>query len=153
DRTVVPAVIAMLDAPNRTLAADAAEALGRIGDRRAIPFLTILAAQPNESVEREPARRAIARITGKPYAAQKAPGRLLAEEAWRYQRHQVVFPGDPVELWAWSDQGPAPIVVPVSAAESILGGRFAREALGLDPADRDAQAALVSLALEKAAER
>lgn len=44
DRSVIPALAAVLDSPNPRLAADAATVLGMIGDNSAIPFLTFPAA-------------------------------------------------------------------------------------------------------------
>ncbi|HEV3167608.1 MAG TPA: HEAT repeat domain-containing protein [Isosphaeraceae bacterium] len=153
DRSAVPALISVLDSSDATLAADAAEALGRIGDPRAIPYLTFFAAQKDTLAPlRTASRRALEQLTGRPFESQaKSAVRVLTDEARKYQTHAVNFPGDQVELWVW-DQGPTPKVVSRSEAEGILGLRFAREALTLDPADPAAQVAFVSLALEKAVE-
>ena len=150
DRTAVPALVTVLDAPDRTLAADVAEALGRIGDRRAVPFLTDYAARGET-----PAGRAIARLTGRPFESQpRTPVRVLADEARRYHRHDLEFPGETVEVWSWVEgEGPSPRTVSRGEAEAILGLRFARRALELDPADRPAQVILLSLALEQAVAR
>lgn len=154
DTAAVPALIAALGAPDRTVGADAANALGRIGDPRAIPFLTYPAASREATPLRDSAQFAIQALTGRPFAAQpRTPVRVLTDEAWRYHRHQVRFGSDPTELWVWEGDAPAPRSFPVTAAESVLGGRLAREALMLDPADRSAQVVLTSLALEKAAQR
>lgn len=149
-RSAVPALIAVLDSPDPTLVADAAEALGRIGDRRAVPFLTALAARGDGS-----ARRALSLLTGRSFENQpRAPVRVLAGEARKYHLHTIEFPGETVEVWSWVEgQGPRPRTVSRSEAEAILGLRFARQALDLDPADRPAQVTLLSLALEKALER
>ncbi len=154
NRSAVPALIAVLDAPDVILAADAADALGRIGDPRAIAPLTYPAARSEESVLTEPARRAIARLTGRSYTSQAwSPVRLLTFEARKYLTHAVEFPTDTVEIWTWEGTAPAPRTVSRGEAEGILGLRFAREALTLDPTSHPAQVALVSLALQKAAER
>lgn len=159
DRSAVPPLLAALDAePDRPgLAADAARALGRLGDTRAVPGLTALAATgPPLSPATEAARVAVARLTGRPYAAQPvSPVRLLTAEARRYHTHAVTFPSDPVLLWVWdpSRLEPAPATVSRSEAEAYLGMRAARAALAIDPADRRAQVALLSQALEKAVER
>ena len=47
DRSVIPALVAVLDSPNPVLASDAATALGMIGDKEAVPFLTFPAAFPD----------------------------------------------------------------------------------------------------------
>ena len=152
DRSAVPALIAGLDAPDPLLAADMADVLGRIGDRRAIPDLTARAATGDDLAPiRESARDAIARLTGRPFGAQPVgPARLLADEAWKYHHHAVNFPGDPIELWRWDGGGPAPYQVSRADAESTLGLERARQALAIDPTDLGAQVALVSLALEQA---
>jgi len=153
NHTAVPALLCVLDSPDTMLAADAAEALGRIGDQRAVPYLTYYAAPGARSPIGDAARRAIARLTGRPFEAQpRAPARVLTDEAKKYETHAVNFPSDQVELWVWDD-GPVPRTVSRSEAESLLGLRFAREALALDPADTDAQVIFVGVALEKAAEQ
>ena len=62
DRTAVPALLAVLDSPDAQLAADAATALGRIGDPRAVPFLTYpaAAAESPPAVRQAGARRSLA---------------------------------------------------------------------------------------------
>jgi HEAT repeat protein len=156
DRSAVPALIAALDSPVGSTVASVADALGAIGDRRALPYLTIKAAQPEpDTPGRANAQRAITRITGMDYAAQpRSPLRVLTDEAWKYHRHQIGFPSDTVELWTCENRdAPVPITLSTSDAEARLGLRLAREALALEPTDLSAQVALVSLALDKAIER
>lgn len=154
ERAAVPALVAVLDSENTVLAADVADALGLIGDRRAIPFLTFSAARPDENAVREPARRAIGRLTGRAYNAQlRTPNDLLNDEARKYLTHAVVFPADQVVVWAWDGSAPSPRTVSRAEAESILGLRFAREALTLNPADSRAQMLLTALALQHAVDR
>jgi hypothetical protein len=157
DRTAVPALLAVLDSPDAQLAADAATALGRIGDPRAVPFLTYPAAAADAPpAVRQAAREAIARLTGKPFASQpRTPAKVLTDAARGFHRHQVEFPGDSVLIWTWDNNRKAPVPRQVSRsdAEGLLGSRLARQALRLDPRDFDAQVVLVSLALEKAIER
>ena len=154
DRTTVPAWIAVLDAPDSTLAADAAEILGRIGDARAVPALTYYGARRAEGPLRDAARAAVARLTGRPFEAQpRTPVRVLADEARRYLVHAITFPGDAVEVWEWAGDAPAPRTASKEEAEGLLGLRYAREALDLDPADAAAQATFVGLALQQGAGR
>ncbi len=155
DVSALPALVAALDAPNGELAADAAEVLGQIGDARAVPALTFPAARQDGSAALQvAARQAIARITGRPFEAQpRTPIRLLADQAWAYQRHQVAFPADAVELWTWQGDAPAPVTLSRADAEAQLGLRRAREALALNPSNVSAQVATVSLALESAAKQ
>ena len=157
DRSAVPPLIATLDAPNVRLAADAADALGRIGDLRAVPELTFLAAHGDRiSPARAAARQAIERLTGRPFEAQRrSPVHVLTDEARRFHLHKVGFPGDSVIVWEWDEAAkvPASRQVSKSEAEAIFGLKLAREALQLDPTDVPAQVVLLSLALEKAVER
>lgn len=155
ERNATPALVAGLDAPEPNIAADAAEALGRLGDPRAVPFLAYPAGTAEETVVREPARQAIHRITGRSFAGQprSSVGRLL-DEARRYLTHEGALPeGDPVEVWSWQGRGPVARTVPRADAEAELGARFARQALQLDPGNRDAQALLVALSLRQAIAR
>lgn len=159
DRSAVPALVATLDsaATQPKLAADVAEVLGRIGDPRAIPSLTALAASPTApSPAPAAARRAIESITGQPFSSQpKTPTRLLTDEARRYHTHAIKFPGDSVVLWDWdaSARVPVPRTVSRTDAEGVLGQKLARAALAIDPSDRQAQVVALSLLLEKAIER
>jgi CheY-like chemotaxis protein len=157
DRAAVPPLIATLDSPDPHLAADAARALGSIGDPRAVPHLSYLAAQNGANTTiGGAARRAIAAITGKTFESQpRSPVRLLVDEARGYHTHAVRFPGDEVVVWSWDDarKVPAPRQVSRGEAEGIFGLRLASEALRIDPADVPAQVVLVSLALEKAIDR
>jgi HEAT repeat protein len=155
DFTAVPALVCVLDSSNSVLAADVASALGGIGDPRAVPYLTFYGAQGDAlSPVRATARTTIQRITGKAFEAQsRSPIQVLTDEARRYWHHSVAFPADQVELWVWENDKPIPKRVSRSQAEEILGLRFARQAIQLDPSDNAAQVVFLSLALEKAAER
>lgn len=154
DRTAVPALVTLLDSPDGTLGAIAAIALGQIGDTRAVPSLTYPAALGEETIPRESARRAIGRLTGQPFSAQvPGPVRYLTEQAGRYLTGKVVFPGPTVQLWTWTDAGPAPSTVTAADAAGYLGSRLANQALALDPNDREAQAVAVALLLRQSIER
>jgi len=152
DRGAVPPLIAALESTDARLVGDAARALGRIGDARAIPALTYLAARRNpESVARPQAVAAIREITDIPFGSQpKTPPKVLADEARRYHLHEVRFPGNQVVIWVWDEASGAPVPRTFSSrdAESYLGLQAAREALALDPGDLTAQANLLALALD-----
>ncbi len=152
DRGAVPPLIAALDSSDAKLVGDAARALGRIGDPRAVPALTYLAARRNpESAARPQAVAAIQEITDVPYGSQpKTPPRVLADEARRYHLHNVRFPSGQVVVWTWDAAANTPVARPASAfdAEGYLGIRAAQEALALDPGDLPAQANLIALSLE-----
>lgn len=160
DLSAAPPLIATLDAvaSRPQLAADAAEVLGRIGDPRAVPALTALAAVGGKTSPpaADAARRAVARITGRPFEAQaKSAVRLLADEARRYHTHAIRFPGNSVLLWVWDEarRVPAARTATRTEAEGDFGTKLARAALAIDPSDRASQVVLVSLTLEKAVER
>jgi HEAT repeat protein len=157
DRSVIPALVTVLDSPDPVLAADAATALGMIGYNEATPYLTFPAASPEAAPGvRAAAQAAIGRLTGQPFFTQPhTSAQALTAMAWRYHRHQVEFPGGTVVVWAWDNdrRAPVPREVPRTEAEAILGGRFVHQALQLDPNNRDAQVAQLSLMLDKAIER
>jgi len=155
--STIPALAAALEGPEPAVAAAAATALGSIGDARAVPFLAFPAASSGtDPAVRAAAQASIARLTGRPFAGQtRTPVQLLTAAAWDEHRRRPEFPEEPVVVWAWdaARNAPAPREVSADEAKTILGLRFAREALRLDPKDRSAQVAQLSLALEKAVER
>jgi HEAT repeat protein len=157
EHSTVPPLIATLDSAEIPLAADAATVLGRLGDLRALPQLTFVATQGDTtSPLRAEARRAVERMTGKPFDSQPlSPVRVLINEARGYHLHAVRFPGDTLILWTWDAERKVPVSRQVSRseAEAILGLRLAREALQLEPANVPAQVVFLSLALEKSVER
>jgi hypothetical protein len=157
DRTVVQPVAALLDSSDATLAGDAAEALGMIGDQQAIPYLTFPAAfRETAPTLQAIAQAAIAHLTSRSFSSQaKIPTRVLTDAAWRYHRHQVEFPGDPVAIWEWNQDRKALTSHPVSRSEAelILGLQLAQRALQLDPTNHDAKVAELSLILDKSIER
>ena len=103
DRSAVPPLAAVLDSPDPILAADAATALGSIGDTRSIPHLTFPAASPKaEATFRQAAQGAIARLTGRSFQIQqRTPVEVLTDAAWRFHRHQVDLGAEPVAIWTW----------------------------------------------------
>lgn len=156
-RSVVPPLIATLDSTDPKLVADVADALGAIGDPRAVSDLTYLAAlSVDDSPAKEAARRAVERITGRSFESQpKSPVHLLVGQARKFHLHAVEFPGDLVRVWSWSEARKLPEAheVTKSEAEAYFGLRLARQALRLDPSSVPAQVVFVSLALDKAVER
>jgi HEAT repeat protein len=157
DRTAVPPLLAVLDSSDPQLAADAATALGSIGDPRAVPFLTYAASAAKfPPAVREAAQAAIGRLTGRSFVVQPhSPAQVLTEAAWSFHRHQVEFPGDPVAVWVWDKDHKVPVPRPMKRgdAEGYFGLLLANEAHLLQPLDLGAHTAAVSLALEKAIDR
>ncbi len=155
--SAVAPLVAVLEGTVPSLAADAAVALGSIGDPDAVLFLTFPAASPaSPAAVRSASRDAIARLTRHPYDDQRRPPvRMLTDAAWAYHRFRPTLPEDTAVLWSWDDarKVPAPREVTPQEARTELGLLLARQALRLDPNDRSAQAAQLSLALERAARR
>ncbi len=153
DRNAVPALIASLDDTNAALVGDVARALGRIGDTRAIPALTYLAARTSApTLAKGEVLQAIHDLTGRDLGSQpKTPVRVLSDEARKYHIHAYRFPGDPVVLWLWDDSAkvPAPVQASVRDAEGTLGLRAAKEALEIDPTDVEAKVNQLSLGLDR----
>lgn len=149
--SAVPPLIATLDSPEGTTVAAAAEALGTIGDRRAVPALTALAAKPAQP-GRDAARRALARITGLAFEAQpKSPVSTLTDAARSSFLEIPKLPDGPATAWVWDEAAKAPSPRDTNPAElaSSTGLKLAREALGIAPADRRAQTVLLEIALER----
>ena len=73
DSSVIPALAAALESPDSLIAAAAATALGLIGDREAVPFLTYPAAASSTApAVRTAAQEAIATLTGRPFSCAAA---------------------------------------------------------------------------------
>ena len=153
--STIAALTAALDSPEPAVVAAAATALGSIGELQAVPLLTFSAASTVAApAVRAAARASIAQLTGRPFDRQpRSPVQVLTAAAWEEHRRQPEFPEDTVVVWSWdaARQAPVPREVSTIEAKTILGLRFAQEALRLDPKDRSAQTVQLSLALEKAA--
>ena len=139
DRTAAAPLEAVLESPDAKLAAEAATALGLIGDKRSIPNLTFAASSPAAGpAVRKAAGAAIGRITGEPFEAQKrAPVEVLTDAAWRLHRHQVDLGAEPVAIWTWDKEQNVPVSkdVPRTEAEAILGSRVAKDGAARARAD------------------
>ncbi|CAN5810486.1 hypothetical protein BH23PLA1_BH23PLA1_01570 [soil metagenome] len=148
----LPALVAALDSPNPAVAGDIAYALGRLDDRRALPFLMARAVGDDVPAGvRVSARDAIRQLTRAPFESQSIPPiRLLADEARRYHLGEHRFPSSDVEVWLWDNGAPRPRTVTSDEARTILGLKFARRVLELDPTDRAGQVVFLGLLLENA---
>jgi hypothetical protein len=157
DHSAVPPLLAVLGGSDPQLAADAATALGAIGDPRAVPFLTYPAfSSKSPATVRDAAQAAISQITRRSFTLQPlSPAQVLTQAAWRFHRHQVEFPSDPATVWVWDPDRKIPVPRPMKQgeAESCFGLQLANEAVDLQPLDLDAQAASVSLMLQSAIDR
>jgi CheY-like chemotaxis protein len=158
----VPPLIAALDIDDTNLRLDLIDVLRQRNAREAVPFLWYYADSPKipERV-RNAAKDTIAYLTETQRARLTPAPIALAREAERYYRHQVPLgtAGD-VLIWRWDDKAkqlvkglPGTARVTPSQAEEYYGLKFARQALDIDPTYAPAQQVLLSLVLEKAAER
>jgi HEAT repeat protein len=157
ERSAIPPLVATLDNPNPELAADAATALGLLGNQEAVPFLIYPATAPTAPpVLQKAAKAAIISLTNRPELTERHVGAtILTSTAWLYHRHLVEFAEDPIVLWTWNNpqKNLSSRTVSRTEAEATLGLRFASEALQLAPNDRKARVAHVSITLDKAVER
>jgi hypothetical protein len=157
DRSAISPLATVLASPDPVLATDIATVLALIGDREAIPYLTFPAVAPDAAPEvRRSAQAAIASLTGQLFTSQThTPVQVLTTAAWHYHRHQVEHPDNPTLLWEWDNDRkiPVPHQVAPAQADLALGLHFIDQALRLDPHDRDAKAAYLSLALENSIQR
>ena len=152
-RSAVPPLVATLDSPNANLAADAAEALGALATPAPCPSWPTPPPRPMTPCCGSPP-------AGPSNASQAVPTRArpvrrsppCSARGRRYLTHQGKLEGDLVRLWTWQGQEPVANDIPPGEAEGQLGVRFARHALELDPENREGQALLVALAIQKEAE-
>lgn len=155
--SAVPGLIAVLESGDPGLQEAAAEALGHIRDSRALPALAYLAtARESAPGARTAARTAIRHLTGRPFEADpRETAQLLARSAWEYHRHKVDFPGDKAAVWNWDAdrKNVAPRTLSRREAEVSFATRLADQALRLDPTNRDARAAALSIALRRATDQ
>lgn len=158
DSSALPPLVAALSASDTSLVADVVEVLGALGDLDTVPHLRYVA----ESREVTPAlqlqaRLAVERIVHVPYANLPTAVEALTAQAERYYLHRVELHASSagtVRLWRWVEpEGLKSQQVSSSYAEEYLGMNLARQALTLNSKYEPAQIVLLSLALEKEAER
>jgi CheY-like chemotaxis protein len=157
---VIPPMVAALDGDDVQLKVDLLDVLRRRAARQIVPHLWFLAASPAEAplVRQKASEMLSAFLETQP--SRLPPAKVaLTREAERYYHHEAIF-SDPnaVTIWRWENGHvvagwPGAPTVPATAAEEYYGVRFADQALTLDPAYRPAQVVLLSLVLEKGAEK
>ncbi len=156
DASAVAPLVALLDTKDGATLIDTIHALGRIGDKRAIPGLRYVAVRNDENpTVRDAALKAIGRLSGRPGdLGTKAAARILTDEARAYHLHTTRIDTPPI-IWSWNEEDGKLSSRPtsVSEAEEYHGLRAARQALTLAPADLDAQSTLVAIAVDKAVGR
>ena len=158
DSSAVPPLVAALAGDDHALLGDMITILSVLGDRDTVPHLRFLAETPEMPATLQSlARGAVEKILNKKYSDLPSAPEALAAQAARFYEHRVdVRPSSTgvVRLWRWTPrEGVKSADVSVSYAEEYFGLGLCRQALALDPNYEPAQLVLLSLAMEKAAER
>ncbi|MGE3313799.1 MAG: HEAT repeat domain-containing protein [Planctomycetaceae bacterium] len=157
-KQTVPALLGALDAPGDATRSAAAETLGFLKSRDALPYLWHPAFAPKEQPGVQvSARTAIGRILGitpDQVAETKSVGaaRELSNIAARHFRRDIEWPvrdDGTVESWVWSDDLKAIASKAISPEEASLrtGLRFARQAMELAPESPEYQSQYLALNL------
>jgi CheY-like chemotaxis protein len=155
----VPPLIAALDIDDNALRLDLIDVLVKRNAEEAVPFLWYYAGSRRfPDRVRARATQALSDFTKtEPARLQPAPI-ALARAAERCYRHQPPLANG--EVWRYDPKTkelvkglPGKPLVKASEAEEYYGLRFAQKALDIDPAYAPAQQVLLSLVLEKGAER
>ena len=145
------------DAQDADLRLPLLELVRRRGEKRAIPYLWYLssALKYPESVRNSAAATLAYLLDTEP--RKLPPARtVLAQMAQQLYEHRVKFQ-DPqrIRLWPWQKDytiAAKPIQLKAHKYEEVIGIRYARQALDLDPAYRPAQRVFLLLTLERAYE-
>lgn len=151
ESSAVPGLVGALRHPDAKVKAAVAEALGEIGDHRALPWLVFASAQPGELGHT--AQNAVLKLNDGQSVG--SPVRYLTREAASYLDRDVYFSAPNVEVWVWDADLKAlqPIALETNVAEGAIGYRLARLALDLDPNDQAAQAIALSTLLQEESDR
>jgi CheY-like chemotaxis protein len=154
---VVPPMIAALDSDDQALVLDLLDVLQKRKATEAIPFLWYLTEDPNRQERvRKKAKEVLAYLRDEPLSRLPGAVPMLVRQADLYYQHKVAMT-EPVTVWRWDGNmvvagWPGAETVSKSKAEEYYGTRFAKQALGLDPTDKDTQIIMLSLTLDKAYE-
>ena len=155
----VPPLLAAVASPDPEIQSYAIKALGYIGSSEAIPYLWYPAIAPEAASEvRATARLALTRLIHGPGRTEVGSLPLtgvvtqLRKAALNYLDPAYPWPRDEqgqVPFWTWDTAAENIRLVHVTpqVASSVAGMRFARQALALNPADRDIHVMYLTLAL------
>lgn len=151
ESSAVPGLVGALRHPDAKVKVAVAEALGEIGDHRALPWLVYASAQPGDLGKA--AQNSVLQLNDGQSVA--SPVRYLTSEAAAYLDRDVYFSAPNVEVWAWDNdlKSLQPITLDTNVAEGAIGYRLARLALDLDPNDQAAQAIALSTLLQEESDR
>jgi HEAT repeat protein len=151
---VVPVLFGGLESTNDAVRIAAIQALGYLGSKSAVPYLLSPAFDEHQPGGiRYAARQALSRILGLPTDRGDGPPSFGAAAELRKVARNALANRIPwptrdglTDLWTWNDESKMVVDnrVPPPAASVYTALRFARQALGLAPEDRDTQALLVA---------
>lgn len=151
ESSAVPGLVGAMRHPDTAVRAAMAQALGRIGDSRALPWLVFEANRPGGATAA--AANAVAALNDGRFV--EDPARFLLSESGRYLDRDVYF-GDPmVETWYWDerDKTVKSLTMPADAARGAIGYRLAKMAMELDPQSEAAHALIISMLLDEESRR
>jgi HEAT repeat protein len=151
ESSAVPGLVGALRHPDKAVRASVVEALGQIGDSRALPWVVFEANRPQGAGAA--ASNAVADLNDGKFVDD--PARFLLSEAGRYLDRDVFF-GDPeVEAWFWDerDKSMKSLTMPADSARGAIGYRLAKMAMELDPQSEAAHALIVSILIDEETRR
>ncbi len=151
ESSAVPGLVGALRHPDATVRASLVEALGQIGDSRALPWVVFEAQRPGGA--NSAASNAVAELNEGKFI--EDPARFLLSEAGRYLDRDLYF-GDPVvEAWFWDekDKSIKSLSMPAESARGAIGYRLAKMAMELDPQSEASHALIVSMLIDEESRR
>jgi HEAT repeat protein len=151
---VIPVLLGALESTNDSVRISAIQALGYLGSKTAVPYLLGPAFDEHQPGGiRYAARQALARILGLPTDKGDGPPAFgaaaeLKKVARNALANRIPWPTTDglTDLWTWNDESRLVVDnrLPPAAASVYTALRFARQALGIAPEDRETQALLVA---------
>jgi HEAT repeat protein len=151
---VVPVLLGSLESTSDVVRTAGIQALGYLGVKSTIPYLLDPAFDEHQPAGiRYAARRALSRILGLPTDKGEGPPSYgAAAELRKFARNalanRMVWPTTEglTDVWTWNDETKLVVDnrVPPMAASLYTAQRFAHQALGLSPEDRETQALVVA---------
>lgn len=152
---VVPVLCGALESSNESIRTAAIQALGLLGSKKAVPYLLDPAFDNSQpSGIRSAARMALARILGIPIERGDGVSSFGAQSELKKFAHdalanRLAWPTSEgkTDLWTWNDESKLVVDNRVSplVASLYTGLLFARQAISIEPEDREAQILFMAL--------
>jgi HEAT repeat protein len=151
ETSALPGLIGALRHPDPKVRSAMVEALGSIGDARALPWMVYQSTRKDEAGP--VAQSAVLKLNNG--QSIDKPAQYLINESATYLDREVHFVSNQIELWFWdNDQKKLlPITLDKNVAEGAIGYRLAKMALDLDPTDQKAQTIALSTLLQEESDR